>query len=249
MATPDDIEAALTFEITGSMVTPERFQRTLTAFFDLLAEVTRAIMPEAERACWRIQVKQGSNLVGVLPAPAMPASDAVSIQQALVSGLLSLQDVPAEPPAFSEKALAHVKRLTTGISVRDDDDTTIKVWGQRAPVPITSRLASNVAELLGEAYTDYGSVEGRLKTVSEAGSFRIVLYEPVFNRAVRCDIPEHLLGLALGLFGRRVEVYGNVSYRQNGLVNRVAVEEIVAFPLENELPDHEKVRGILQANA
>lgn len=249
MATRADIEADLTFEITGSVVTPERFQRALAAFFGLLAEVTKAVTPEGDRLDWRVQVKQGSNLVGISPAPGVPTALAVSVRQKIISGLEALEHTPAEPPQFSEKALASVNRLASIIGTHDEDDTAIRIWGEKAPVAITPRLARNIAELLGEAYTDYGSVEGRLRTISEAGAFRIVIYEPIFSRSVPCNIPERLMQQALNLFGRRVEVYGDISYRRNGFVNRVSVQEIVAFPAEKDLPDHEQVRGILQANA
>lgn len=216
MATPVDIDADLTFEISGSAVTPERFQRTLSAFFELLAEVTKAVAPEGERVEWRVQVKQGSNLVGVLPAPGVSNEVAANVRQTIIAGLERLEREPVGPAAFSEGALTSVRRLATGLSGREDDDTQINVWGQRAPVPITRHIAANVIELLGEAYADEGSLEGRLKTVSEAGSFRIVLYEPVFGRSIRCFIPESLMPQALALFGQRVEAYGTLSYRRDG---------------------------------
>lgn len=232
MATRADIDAALTFEITGSVVTPERFQRALAAFFGLLAEVTKAVTPEGERVDWRVQVKQGSNLVGISPGPGVPTALAASVRHTIMSGLETLEHAPTEPPQFNERALASVNRLASSIGTHDEDDTAIRIWGEKAPAPITPRLARNVAELLGEAYTDYGSVEGRLRTISEAGAFRIVIYEPIFSRSVPCNIPERLMRQVLGLFGRRVEVYGDISYRRNGFVNRVSVQEIVSFPAE-----------------
>ena len=249
MASRADIEADLTFEISGRAVTPDRFQRTLSAFFDLLSEVTKAVTPEGERVEWRIQVKEGSNLVGVLPAPGVPLAVVANVSQAIISGLERLEREPAEPASFTEKALTSVRRLVSGLGNREDDDISISVWGQRIAVPITRHLAENVAELLREAYADQGSVEGRLRTVSEAGGFRIVLYEPVFGRSIRCEIPEHLMPQALELFGRRVEAYGSISYRRDGTIARVFVEEIVPLPSESELPSHEDVRGILQGNA
>lgn len=247
VAKPTDIDADLTFEISGSAVTPERFQRAMSAFFDLLSEVTKAVAPEGARVEWRVQVKQGSNLVGVLPAPGVSDVVAASVREAIVTGLERLEREPAEPFAFSEQALTSVRRLAAGLGTHEDDDTQINVWGQRAPVPITRHLGANVIELLREAYADEGSVEGRLKTVSEAGSFRIVLYEPVFERPVRCLVPEHLIPQALALFGKRVEAYGVVSYRRDGAVSRVAVKEIVPLPSEKELPSHEQVYGILRS--
>ncbi len=249
MAQPSDIDADLTFEISGSAVTPERFQRTLSAFFDLLSEVTRAVTPDGERVEWRVQVKQGSNLVGVMPAPGVPAAVIASVRQAIIAGLEHLEREAVEPAAFTERALISVRRLVSGLGNREGDDTSVRVWGQRAAVPITQHLADNVGEVLGEAYADEGSVEGRLRTVSEAGGFRIVIYEPVFGKSIRCDVPEYLIPTALELFGQRVEAYGRVSYRRDGTIARVSVEDIVSIPPDRDLPSHEDVRGILQGNA
>lgn len=249
MARPGDIDADLTFEITGSAVTPDRFQRALSAFFDLLFEVTKAVAAEGERVEWRVQVKQGSNLVGVLPAPGASGAVVARVGQAIVAGLARLEREPAEPVAFSEKALRSVRKLAGDLGSRETDDTSMNIWAERTAVPITRRLAENVTEILGEAYAGRGSVEGRLRTVSEAGGFRIVVYEPLFGKAIRCDVPEYLMREVLGLFGQRVEAYGLVRYRRNGSVARVSLEEIVPFPAEKELPSYEEVHGILRGNA
>lgn len=92
-------------------------------------------------------------------------------------------------------------------------------------------------------------MEGSLKTISEAGGFRVVVYEPVFGRAIRCNIPPDLMGKALSLFGRRVEVHGAIHYRRNGTIARVTVDEIVPFPPSEQLPTHMDVLGILQGDA
>lgn len=134
VATPTDIDADLTFEIDGSAVTPERFQRTLTTFFDLLSEVTKAVAPEGERVEWRVQVKRGSNLVGIIPGQGVPPVLAANVRKAIVSGLERLEREPIEPPAFTERALTSVRRLASGLGTREDDDTIINVWGQQAAV-------------------------------------------------------------------------------------------------------------------
>lgn len=249
MAKPADIEADLTLEISGSDVTPDRFQRATAAFFDLLGEVGKGVAAKGEPLEWRVQVKQGSNLVGVLPGPRLSQATAAGTRRVMVAGLEALQRAAEEPPGFSDRALLCLKRLIGTTPAHDEGDFKIAVWGQKVPVLISGPLADNVRELLNEAYTDQGSVEGHLRTVSEAGGFRIVLYEPLFGRPVRCDVPEHLMSNALTLFGKRVEVFGSISYRRDGEIARVRVEDLVPFPDDQQLPTHDQVRGILRANA
>ncbi len=249
MAAPTDIEADLTLEMSGSEVTPERFQRATSAFFDLIGEVGKGVALQGERLDWRVQVKQGSNLVGALPGPGLSLATATGTRRIIVAGLETLRSFVAEPAGFTDRAMMILRRLVGTLPAQDDEDFSVAIWGQRVAVPITRAIADNVKEFLGEAYTDHGSVEGHLRTVSEADGFRIVLYEPLFGRSVRCDVPEELMPSALELFGRRVEVFGAISYRRDGAVARVRADELVPFPDSAKLPTHEQVRGISQANA
>ena len=71
-ALPNEIDAELTLEIDGSDITPEKFLRGVRAFFGTLDAVTREVGNEREPLHWVVQVKAGSNLVGVRPAPNTP---------------------------------------------------------------------------------------------------------------------------------------------------------------------------------
>lgn len=247
MTTLADIEGDITLEITGSVVTPERFQRALAAFFDILAEVSKTVASEAgERAEWRVQVKQGSNLIGITPAPGVSPAVAARVFEAMLGGIERLEREPSEPQAFSERALIGARQLSTTVGVVAEDDTRIRVWGQKEVIPTSRQIAEHVGEVLREAYADDGSVEGELKTVSEACGYRVVIYEPIFGRAIRCEVPADLMPLALTLFGRRVTARGSIRYRRDGTIARVAVEALIPFPPDDDLPTHEEVRGILR---
>jgi hypothetical protein len=67
MATPDDIDTDLTLEIDGRNVPPGKFLRGVRAFFGVLDEVTNAVCGDSALPEWAVQVKSGSNLVGVRP--------------------------------------------------------------------------------------------------------------------------------------------------------------------------------------
>ena len=114
------------------------------------------MVPEGERVEWRIQVKQGSNLIGVLPGPGVPVAPAMSVRQAIVASLEQIESRPEEPSNFTERALKSVRRLTTTLRNHEGDDTILNIWDQQVAVPITRHLAENVIELLGEYYTASG---------------------------------------------------------------------------------------------
>ena len=70
MATRDDIDTDLTLELDGKNVTPEKFMKAVRAFFGLVNEITRELAGPKEFIHWKVQVKDGSNLVGLMPGHA-----------------------------------------------------------------------------------------------------------------------------------------------------------------------------------
>ncbi|MCK8787997.1 hypothetical protein M0638_26940 [Roseomonas sp. NAR14] len=247
MATLADIDGEITLEISGAAVTPARFRRAVIGFFDILTEVSDAAAAESgEHVEWRIQVKKGSNLIGASPAPGVSPAVVAWVQARVIRGLEQLEREPLDPPAFSERALTGARHLAQSASDKPGEDTTVRVWSRQEVVPVTRQTVEHVASVLEGEYSDHGTVEGQLNTVTSAGGYRVVIYEPVFGKAVRCDVPQDMMPLALKLFGRRVEAHGSIRYRRDGTIARVRVEELVPFPLDNDLPTHEEVRGILR---
>lgn len=102
----------------------------------------------------------------------------------------------------------------------------------------------------GETHTntieDYGSIEGRLQTVTERGRLQFIVYERLWDRPVRCFIPDHLTEEAVAAFRTRVEVYGLIRYRKDGQPVSIDVDEIVGFPPDAEIPSFRDVHGILR---
>ena len=64
-----DTDTDLTLEIRGKRVTPEKFLRGVRAFFGVVRGVTNEVCADRPKVEWLVQVKAGSNLVGVRAAP------------------------------------------------------------------------------------------------------------------------------------------------------------------------------------
>ena len=174
-----------------------------------------------------VQVKKGSNLVGVAPTPPAAGADVIA---AIAAGILLLEDRPHQPDRFTEAALRGLRSLGRVVGDADADDTRVRIWAHKKPIEVTPRSGGHISELLQGAYEDYGSVEGRLQTVSERGAYRVVVYEPVWDRAISCFLPEALMPEAISAFGQRVEVYGLIHYRSDGTPISIKWNEIVPFP-------------------
>lgn len=245
MATEHDIEADLTLEISGPNIAPGKFLRGVRAFFGVLDEVSKAVCGTGETPQWRVQVKQASNLVGVFPANAAVNPAVVDAILAKVRvGIETLEARSEEPPDFPARAVRHLKELGKIEGEREDDDTRVRVWVKREPIAVTHKAVAHAIELLREAFEDHGSVEGRLQVVSERGSLSVQVFEPLWDRPIRCYLSEEKLKECLGYFGQRVEVFGVVRYRSDGTPISIEVEEVVPFPSIEGLPKAEDVRGI-----
>lgn len=245
-ALPNEIDAELTLELDGSDITPEKFLRGVRAFFGVLDVVTRQVCDAREPLRWKVQVKAGSNLIGVQPAPGTPAPIVDRVLGIVQAGIETLEDRSEAPDGFPSLAVRHLRDLANIVGTDERDDTRVRVWARRASMAITHNSAAHAADLLREVVEDYGSVEGRLLVMSARGTWHFEIDEAVWGQRIRCYIEQDLLEQALEYFRRRVEVYGRIRFRRDGTPISIRVERIVPFPERHELPDFLRVRGILQ---
>lgn len=246
MATAADIDALVTLELVGRKVTPQKFLNGVKAFFGIVEEVTKSVCEDRPRVIWRVQVKAGSNLVGITPEPGFPPPVVALIANSVGNEINSLEEAPSEPAYFSARALRHLHDLAVIVGTDDEDDTEIKVWVRKDARELTHRSVAHTAELLTAAYADHGSIEGRLQVVSERRGLHVVVYEPLWDKSVRCHLSDEQAEIALQNFGRRVEVTGLVRYRGDGTPVSIDVDEIVPFPTPEDIPGYRAVHGILR---
>jgi hypothetical protein len=245
-ALPNEIDAELTLEIDGTDITPETFLRGVRAFFGTLDAVTREVCEERERVHWTVQVKAGSNLVGVRAAANTRLPTVDRVLGLIRAGIETLEDRSEAPEGFPILAVRHLRELGNIAGTDERDDTRVRVWTRRNAIAVTHKAVAHAADLLGEVVEDYGSVEGRLLVTSARGTLHFEIDEPVWEQRIRCYIEENLLEEALACFRRRVQVYGRIKFRRDGTPISIRVDRIVPFPERHELPDFLSVRGVLQ---
>lgn len=246
MAVKADIKSDLTLEITGKNVTPEKFLRSVRAFFAIVTEVTTKVAGRKSAIKWTVAVREGSNLVGLDPVPGFNPAVINRVISAVSSGIAQLEDRAAQPTSFSERAIKSLRELADVVGVSEDDDTLVRVWVKKEPVRLSHKSVAHVAQLLASEHEDYGSVEGRLQTVTERGGFHFVIYQILWDDSVRCFVPEHLAQVAIQSFGQRVEVYGRIKYRKDGKAQSIDADDIIPFPPKESIPTFREVRGILR---
>lgn len=255
MATADQIPTDLTLELNGD-VSPERFLTAARAFFGCVQETTKAMVAEGDPPGWKVVVKEGSNLLGLVPDPAANSQIVKAVYAQIQSGInlisLGLLDDaawgnnPAWGPAMPEPAIQHLKTLADlAVAKGKRGPVDVRVWVEKHPSEIGPQISKIIAESLGENYRDYGAVEGKLDAIQERSGLQIRVFDQLLRQAVICHVEDEMLSDVFAKFRKRVEVTGVVHYRRDGRPISIDVENIEELPDDDDLPTAADVRGIL----
>lgn len=246
MATPDQIPTDLTLDI-GENLPPERFMAAARAFFGYVDECTDAVTPD-ERVEWVVRVREGSSLIGVDPVMRGPSPGVLAaIYTKAQSGLERLAAGDVESAGLSEVALRHLRVLAEMTDGTHGKPVPVKIWIRRAPVAVVPEVSHAIREDAKVAYNDYGTFEGRLRTIQDQGSVRVQLRDDLFGVTVQAYVSDAMLPEVFANFRKRVEVSGLIHYRRNGTPISVEVGHIEPLPDDADLPSPDDVRGLLRA--
>ncbi len=241
-----NIDTDITLELDEEEITVIEFKDALDHFLGLVKDVTRHVVPRRSQN-WLIKVYPGSAGIGFYAKPGTLTSSEIDlIRQTVLEGISTLEQ-GKRPRAFSDRAIEHAKGISNVFAKRKKP-SRIRVWSANDESLLVKNTVSETADkLLEPVYEDEGSVEGTLEIVSGHGKFEVVVYDPIDARAIKCELSEEEMLHALGSFMKRVEIFGKIRYRKDGLPVSVRVEKIVPFPSKDQLPSVDKLRGILKA--
>lgn len=258
MALPEDMKPDITLRLEGSVSVPQ-LTRALDALHSLLRRGYDRLCPD-EAISWKVQVKEGSNLVELRPSGAPQGIDAAETVMRQVGDAVGLLQVTAERPKGLDNDMIDSLRELSSMGARKKDNLRIALEvrerGKAATTssPLTPQVRLNLkklrkAELRG--FEESGSVRGRLLVldVHTPGPPQARVCGPLFGKGVRCLFEEGaLFEKARELFTRRVHAEGIVKYRAAGLPYEILVQQLRGLPEESELPDYRAARGILKGH-
>ena len=245
---PARIDLNLYTDSSEPAIDATSFLTALQSSLDLLHELDGGV---SDGKCqWRyVSLSVGSGLStveGILPEEVDDTVARERLERSLathyIEGLAALESAPVQPTGWTLKALESALRVA---SVLNDGVSRIETAIPEAPpVTITERLIANVKEVLGHNFTDIGSIEGRLETISLAGR------RPTFN--VRSELTGHPVICSLGsrleevkaLLGKRVLVSGEVTYSRFGEPSEVSPVQSIRALAESNIPTVDEVAGI-----
>ncbi len=226
----------------------ELLLKALDASLEVLRELDSAI--SGGKCEWRytyLAVGSGLSVIeGKIPqtedGPELVAGLERELESLYVDGLVALDANPIMPTGFTTRAVEALLRLGSIIS---NDIVRIETSaGASKPVTITERIIANVKEVLGRNFTDLGSVEGRLETISLAGRPTFNVRDEITGHSVVCALMEGSLEEVKSALGKRVLVSGEVTYSRRGEASEVSpVHTLLVFG-DAPIPTVEDIRGL-----
>jgi hypothetical protein len=174
------------------------------AFFGYIQELSASFAPEGEPARWVVRVREGSTLLGVDPMPVTPIEVVNAIYARAERGVRRIAEGDIENAGLPEAAVKHLRTLAEISEGTRGHMIPVRLWVHKKPVELDPRIASIIREDFRADYNDYGTIEGRLETITEgsSGSLQFQIRDAMLKQKVRCFFPENLSSTNFGSASR-----------------------------------------------
>ncbi len=236
----------MTLKIDGQRITADRFLKAVSSFVALINDVSDTVTQERGAFRWLISVESGSAVVHFRPEPRHADAALVSSSlKAINDGFKTLQKRAERPRYWSDNALRKAKDLAEVLDIDTGALDHVSVKADSIPISITRKVSANVDELIGSEYKSLGTVEGRLRTMTEAGGLHFVVQDAVTHNNIRCFFEDENDEIYIRAFRKRVAVYGEIRYRKDGEPISISVQKFRVLKESHELPSVKEMRGIL----
>jgi hypothetical protein len=220
------------------------FKKVLDSFYDFVEDITANVAGKKGAVKWSVKVKEGS--VRFLNYPYADLEYANTIPEVyayIKQGINTLGDKAVRPEKYTDSILEKLQKL----ALLKKEGISYKIKMDNEEVRISSdSLIANINEVLGCKYEAYGSLEGKLQTISSRAGLNFILYEALTDKPVRCTLKDDLLTTALKSFNKRIYVFGNLKYNSNNDPVSISVQELHVFLDDEDIPTFGEMKGILK---
>jgi len=233
---PDD---TVTISLQGTDVPLPTFVAAMQHFAKLMTHLANELA-EGAAIQWIVDdLQKGSALVRLRArADDVRAVDRVIHAYDAVGQSLALHQVPPFSRGVMRESRAIVRVLGTDVPsvifhTAIQDNIIEGPW--KTKVPKTSR-----------AQVAYGSVKGRVQTLTNRGDLKFTLYDTLYDRAVYCYLREGQEEMMRDLWGKKAIVEGRVS-REPLTARPIAIRDIMTVEsIPEVLPgSYRDARGVL----
>jgi hypothetical protein len=164
------------------------------------------------------------------------------VADAFVDGL-TLLDTRAEwPRSFNDAAIKATERLAGAIRGDVTRITASIVGGALASV--TERITANIKELTTGNYSEFGSVEGLLESLSLAGRPTVRIRDEVSGRSIEAGFRMSQFDILRDALNHRVLLSGELVYTARGRLNTLRTITFIRRLQETSAVGVDEVLGI-----
>ncbi len=218
----------------------------------VVTEVARSV--ETSNVQWVVETlrKASPALLAVRPTGVgdeyLGLRQRVEITTAIRDGFALLSREAVRPAHYSEKALERVRDLA-GYVGKGLTSVTVGTTAADQEVELGQQIVQNVSELLQANMTSWGTVEGRLESVTVHRGREFSIYDALTSQRIRCSFGRRISPADIGkAVERRVSVYGEIRARASGTIVSVIAQALEPLPTEAELPPAHEAIGVLKAS-
>jgi hypothetical protein len=221
------------------------FLGLLQDFDSVLSESTKGSMK------WELSslTKSSPPVVGVTPIPRrLHAPDLSSaIQEQVFSNLRSLAVSSERNVRMPDAALMKVKRLATGVKRLGPSAIYVNGGGQvKREQQITEATLKHVKELTDAKYSAYGSIVGKLESLSVHNGHEFRVWDEKRGKPVVCRFKPERMAQVKNLLPATVEVSGIVHFNSAGSPISLDLEELEMESSDRAVPTIQEMSGLVE---
>jgi hypothetical protein len=235
--------ATMTMEIGGPGPVPAKlFASALQELLEALAYIDGSLAPACDApVSWTIaHLSMGSPItVELAPCDERLAERSGRAASMLAAAVEALTNGATDPPLrLPRSALEHTSEL---VALVDSDITAMRLRASGEEWISVSVESAQVARRLlrRSEHTEYGTIEGRIETLSIRGRRAFYVWDVVSGHRVECGLGGErgeLLDEAHRAFGKRVAVSGLIRYRGPNEPQSITVDGITVLREADDLP-------------
>ncbi len=228
-------------KIDGGKLTPEKFLGAATEFIALVQGVAKNVT--TTRIGWVVEVDKGSAIVRMRAEN--PSIDSEKSIDAVCQGLRALRNgIRTIPHGFTRENVSSAKAIADLVDGADVQSVSIQNGGDPEDVPhAIVQVADAILE--GQHHIAFGSIEGKIVSLSAKHGFICVIDDPVGRREITCYLQtKEAQKKAHEAYTNRVMAKGLIHYAREGHAVSITVDDIRIFPPDSELPSLADVQAI-----
>lgn len=222
-------------KITAKRLTPEKFLEGAKEFCALIQGVAKNVTHTPIK--WSVELDSGSNVMRMRAEN--PTAESENSLDLVSSGVRALRGgISTVPLGFTKREVEAAKILAALNDGEDVQSVSIQNGSSPEDMPLSIVEVAN-AILVRESHDAFGSVEGKVVSLSARQGFICIIYDPIERREITCYLqkPELRAEIIKG-FEKEVRVLagGLIHYSKEGHPVNITVDAIRLFPPDSELP-------------